>query len=459
MWDNGESLVVAVSGGQDSLALLHSLHLLRARWGLTLHVAHFNHSLRGAEADEDARLVAELAEQWSIPCTIGKGDVAGAAKRTHCSVHEAAREQRHRFLETVSREIGAGKIALGHTLDDRIETVLMNLLRGAGVDGLAGIPPVSCQRVRPLIEVSREETEAYCRRHELSFRTDPSNQSLRYTRSRIRQELLPLLAAYYNSGVRSSLARLAILAADDSAFLDAEARARFDRATANIDHGRVVLRVAALREEQVAMQRRIVRLAVESACGTLQHLDFETTEALLLGILGASKQKRFKFTLAPGHTTVESDGEWAVWLRVEPPSSSLPIGRRLEIPGVTEVASWGVCIEAEVVSTGDPTGMDSCTALIDRDAVRGELFVRNRQPGDRLQPLGMTGTRKVQDILTDRKVPRAERDRVPIVADQEGIVWVAGHTLADRVRVTPRTREALKLKLTSHPASFRPAES
>lgn len=446
MWPDGAMVVVAVSGGQDSLALLHALNHLRQRWRLNLQAAHFNHNLRGEESDDDARLVASLSERWSIPCTVGCGDVAAAARRTHRSIHEAARDLRHRFLADVARDAASSRIALGHTLDDRIETVLLNILRGTGIDGLEGMAHVNGERVRPLLDVSRADTGAYCKQFDLPFRSDPSNISVAYSRTRVREELLPSLASYYNPGVRDALRRLSDLASEDAAFLREETAERFARAAVNIGAGRVVLSLPMLACESRAMQRRMVRAAIENVRGSLMDVDFATTESVLTWISETAIQRRFQLTLPPGDTRIVGNGDRLIIERMPPRLSALPVCRQLAIPGVTRVDSWGLEIVAEYVLEADPITA-SGAVIVPQGSIQGNLVVRNRRAGDRIQPLGMAGTRKVQDILVDRKVPREERDRVPIVEDEASILWVAGHVLSERARMGELAMPAVRLRM------------
>jgi tRNA(Ile)-lysidine synthase len=446
MWPPGATILVAVSGGQDSLALLHALLHLRERWQLKIHAAHFDHGLRGEESAADADAVAALARDWSVPFTLGSRDVAGAAKRLHSSVQETARNLRLNFLDQTAEKISADRIALGHTQDDRVESVLMNILRGAGIDGLRGMLPVSGDRVRPLIEVSRKETGDYCERHGLPVRVDPSNQSSKYTRNRIRHELLPMLEEEYNLSVRAALLRLAGLAEADSGFLQEEAGKWFDRAAANIEDGRVVLSLGTLQAAPLAMKRRVVRMALERVRGGIEGIEFGTIETVVGQLDREEQRSRFQLTVSPGDISIEIDGDNLVVRRLETPRSPLPVCVELTLDGVTEVPGWGL----EVAVTRD-AGTYSATGpecvLVDADAVKGRLVLRNRLPGDRLQPMGMSGTRKVQDILVDRKVPTMLRDQIPIVADEEGILWVAGHALAERARITPAATEAMRIEI------------
>ena len=227
MFAPGQTVLVGVSGGQDSVALLHALAGLRAVFGLRVVAAHLNHGFRGAEADADADYVAELADSLSVPCHVKRIDVPALRKRRHCSAQEAARTARHDFLQAIAGRENAERIALGHTQDDRIETALLNLLRGTGPEGLQGFPPSAPPIVRPLYDVRRMETGAYCATQNLHPRRDSSNEKTDYRRNHIRLELLPLLASYYNLNVSDTVLRMSELVTADNALLDAMATGAF----------------------------------------------------------------------------------------------------------------------------------------------------------------------------------------------------------------------------------------
>jgi len=238
----GGIVVVAVSGGADSVCLLHLLARCQEKLDIKLHVAHLNHQLRGAESEADARYVVDLADCLDVPCTMAERDVAAYKAERGCSTEEAARELRYDFLAEVADDVGASRVAIGHTRDDQVETILMHILRGAGTSGLRGLEPCSpipCRSyqpsaishqimaIRPLLDVTREETMHYCREHHLEPRIDSSNLSLSFLRNRLRLELLPLLREY-NPNVDQALLRLAEIARDDIAFIEQQALQLWD---------------------------------------------------------------------------------------------------------------------------------------------------------------------------------------------------------------------------------------
>jgi tRNA(Ile)-lysidine synthase len=450
-------ILAAVSGGQDSCALLHALHSLKVDLSIELHAAHLHHGIRGEEADQDAESVTQLCGQLGVRLSVEKADVHAFAKQRRISIQEAAREVRHAYLQRVAQQIGASRIALGHTRDDQVETVLLNILRGTGIEGLQGLAPVSGNKIRPLLYVFRQETAEYCRQHGIAFREDSSNRSLRYRRNRVRTELLPKLETYYNPEVRSALLRLSDIAALENDYLQACAQQRYKQVCLRDTEDQIVLSVERLCDEHLAIQRRIVRLAIQRIRGGLHEIEFACIERCVRAMEAAAQSGAVTgFTLPGQDIGVKIDSKRICLTRRAELSPVPTIYRQLRLPGETRIEEWGLTIRCQELSAdhGIPLKVPGQTALMDRDALRPPLIVRSRQIGDVIAPLGMQGRhRKLQDIFTDRKVPLSRRDRIPVIADSQGIVWVAGCVLSERVKVHRDTSRILKIECLSDPQS------
>lgn len=451
----GETVVVAVSGGPDSVCLLGLLVELQAELALRLHVAHLNHGLRGAAAEDDARYVAELAARLGLAATSGRRDVLAYRKRQRLSLEEAAREVRYIFLADVAAAQGAAAVAAGHTAADQVETLLMHLVRGTGLAGLRGMAPRSVLRlpdgrrlavVRPLLAIERAATERYCRERNLDPRLDATNEARELLRNRVRQELVPLLERF-NPSFGAALLRLAQTAGDELAFVDGQA----ERAWADLAHaveGSVVLRAGPLRQLHPALQRHLLRRAVREVRGDLTDLaavHVEYMRALLARPAGTQIDLPHDMVFA-----VEYD---AYRLSAGEPASPLPplAGEYgLAVPGTTLLPGWRV--RASLLPRSQvqlPTG-EPWRACLDFARVGPDLAVRPRRPGDRFQPLGMAGTKRLQDFMVDARIPRRWRDRVPIVATPAQIVWVAGWRIDERARVMPTTETVLCLEFATN---------
>lgn len=436
----GSKVLVAVSGGADSTALLHVLARLSAeRQDFTLEVAHLDHGLRGEQSAGDARFVAEMTRGLGLACHLERLS-AGSLKRRGVSPQEAAREARLAFLERVAEDVGAARIALGHTADDRAEETLMRLLSGAGARGLSGMRPRRGRFIRPLIECRRAEVEEWLRAQGLAWREDASNLSADYLRNRIRHELLPHLEAAYNPNLRESLLRQADLLGDEDDLLEGLALVRLEE-MARFEPGVVALPAAALAEEHPAMQRRVLRLACQRLAGSLRGVGFRHIEALRS--LAASRSPSAGALSLPGGLRAER--RYAELLLRRAASAPRDWELALPGPGRYQLPETGACLTLRL--TGD--GRED-EALFDAAQVRWPLTVRGPRRGDRFQPRGMKGTKAVFRLLSDAKVPRAERWRVPILVSAGNIIWVGGLRCAEHGR--PR-EGGLKLAASLEPAA------
>lgn len=445
----GDRALVAVSGGPDSLSLLHVLWTEREARGLCgVEAAHLDHGLRGDESAGEAAWVAAWCAERGIPCHAGLADVAGLARAGKVSKQQAARTARYAFLEEVAARIGAAKIATGHTRDDQVETVLMNVLRGTGLDGLRGIPARRGLFVRPLLDVSRAEIEDYCAANGLEPRRDPSNLSPdAYTRNRLRLELLPLLAHEYNPAVAEALGRLSEIAARDADYLQTQAEAALADVTWERDIFRLVLDRPALARLHPALLRHVFRKAIVGLRGTGEGITFEHVEQACQAV-AAPAPRAFLLNLPSPPCTVRVTDETLTLTLANVPASVADVAVPLPVPGAAALPGTDWIVHASF--TTHPGAV-----TLNADAISGQaLTLRNWRQGDRVDPLGMGGRhKKVSDIFTDAKVPRAERHTIPIVADTAGILWVVGHCVAERVKVTPATVRRLYLAATSRPAT------
>ena len=442
----GDTLVVGVSGGPDSLALLDLLHRLSGSIGVSFHVAHLDHRLRAASAD-DARFVLSLAESLGCLATIEATDVAQLARERRLGVEEAARLARYSFFARVVAATGASAVALGHNADDQVETILLALLRGAGPGGLRGMRTLSTRHVeelgelrvlRPLLDVTRAEIEGYLRERGIEPRRDSTNAETSFRRNRVRHELLPALRAY-NPRVGEAVLRLGRLANADEEYLDGRV-AELWPAVAEEGTGAMRLRRGALSTLPASLLGRLLRRAFAGLLGDSRELEaahVEAAQALL------SSERTGGALDWPRGVSVRLDYEWLIVERPDKAAAELAlpdVGIELAMPGITCLPT-GDRIVARL--TGMPcrwedTGRDH--ADLDLDLAGTRLTARRRRPGDRIVPLGMRGEKKVQDLLVDAKVPRAARDHVPIVEGPAGIVWVAGVRVDERYRVEPGTK-------------------
>lgn len=444
----GEVVVLAVSGGVDSMAMLHLLLHLRTRYHGSLHVAHLNHDLRGTESAETARFVRSQCEAHQVPVTITTADGKVLRDRRAGSLQAAARDLRYRFLEQVADEQGAGKIALGHHRDDQAETVLMNLLRGSGVKGIGGIPPVRGRIIRPLIDCSREEIERYVRKERIPYAEDSSNRVLAYSRNRIRLELLPELAKRYNPRVVHSLANAATILEAEDALLNDMADRELRAVLVSRSREEFVLSIPPMTTLLSALRWRIIRRSAEELRAGRPGLTFQHTLAIdrLLMTKGAKGAIH-----APGGLRARRAGNSLV-LSVRQDDkrddiSSVPI----TVPGLTAIPASSLSLRSELLEewAASDLAADGWTALLDADRTGMELYVRGWKEGDRFVPLGMAGRKKLQDFFTDAKVPCDQRRSVPLVTAGGQIVWVVGFRVDERFKATNSTQRILRIRAST----------
>jgi tRNA(Ile)-lysidine synthase len=443
LWQPSTRIVAAVSGGSDSVALLRLLHDEHHRGGLTLDaVAHLHHGIRGEDADGDDEFCRALAAALDVPYVSARVDVPASARERGTSIEVAARDARHRFLEEVRRARRADRIATAHTADDQAETVVLRLVRGAGLHGLAAIAPQRGALIRPLLEMTRAELREYLRTLGQAWREDATNRDVSQPRNRIRHELLPFLEAHFNPRVREALARFADHARLDDDLLNREAAAAAVTAFGrDADSVRIDPRAVAALPEAIA--RRVLRSAIAGIAAT--DPGFAEVERLADVVAG-----RTAATELCG-LRVEHSGRFVVLVSSSAPALPMvPFRLDLSIPGSLVWAAGGWALDAEgPIPRGTGSAAHSPDQVeIDAAGLGPSVVVRQREPGDRIRPLGMTGRKKLQDVLVDRKVPAERRDLVPIVTDRTGrLIWVAGHVLADEFRVSSDTNAVVILKL------------
>jgi tRNA(Ile)-lysidine synthase len=449
----GSRVLVALSGGADSVALLHLIRDLDARGDLTLAgAAHLNHLLRGADAEADEAFCAALAARLEIPFLAGRVDVAALARQEKRSVEDAARRARYTFLEDAADRVSADAIAIAHTRDDQAETFLLRVLRGSGTRGLGGIRPRVGRVIRPLLDVDRAELRQFLAERAEPYREDRSNDDVTILRNRVRHELLPLLESRFSPGITDVLAREATLAQQDEDFLCRQAIESARRIVlTSEDNGDEGLRIdaRALRSTHRALGSRVAHDVLCRLAGA-RSVSFDHVERLLA--LAELEVGDGVLCLPGQHAVRQGD---VILLRPGRPARRVEANSftfLLSIPGEVQSLPHGWAIAAELSSMGAPADKRLSArgkeVAIAAGAVALPLGIRNRRPGDRFHPLGAPGGRKLQDFMVDRKVPRTERDTLPLVVDAlDRIVWVVGQSVGEGFRVLDPSQGVIFLKV------------
>ena len=448
----GHTIVVAVSGGLDSMALFDALMSLREELNLTLYGTHLDHGLRGQHSRDDARFVRKLFFESGIDATVEEADVAEYQRINRLSLEEAARDVRYAFLAKVMIQQRAAAVAVGHTADDQAESILMHLVRGTGLTGLRGMQPLTQRAsgnmnlkiIRPLLEVSRANTVAYCSTMDLKPRHDVTNDVTNMTRNRVRAELLPMLETY-NPLVKQALIRLSRNTSVDLDFISRQVDAVWDR-TCKTDGGSLRINLKAYRELHPSLQQHLFRRAILRLKGDLTDVEQKHLEAMSVLAQGSAGKGLdlpgdIRFQVGYDEATVTSSAKAQ---QASSSAGTLKECRRLSDLGGTELTDWHVDISLATEATAVQD--NAFVTYLSPAALRDEVWVRSRIPGDRFQPMGMLHQKKLQDFMVDSKIPREQRDDVPLLITPRGIAWVVGWRVAEWAKARDTDTKLLKVR-------------
>jgi tRNA(Ile)-lysidine synthase len=446
----GQRVGVAVSGGPDSVLLLHFMRDSASEWGITLAVVHFNHHLRGAESDADERFVRNLADSIGIAFIRGEADVARVAREKKRNLEATARELRYRFFFSLVDQGRLDKVVTAHTANDQAETVLMRLLRGTGTRGLSGIHPLLEGKVaRPFLELTRAEITREIETRQLEYRLDSSNLDSRLRRNKVRQELLPLLERQFNPAIIPLLKNHADRARDEEAFLEQQARER-SRPWRLREGAEEKISVPALRGFAPAIQRRVLRQMLQSVCPGLRGVAYAHIEGLLRFATSAQSGRSLDL---PGGAVARKEFDWLI-LGSQPISGgddayAYPV----EVPGEVAVPALGSTFGFKIVELqGLPEEYNGVAAgAIDAQKLAGRLLLRNWRAGDHFWPLGSRKLRKLKELFRQRNIPRSQRKLWPVLECGEQIVWVRGFPTAASVVASPGCRAILLIEEARSP--------
>ncbi len=428
----GEKIILGVSGGADSMALLDLFVRIKDKWELELFIVHINHGLRGKEAEADANLVKEYCAKKSIPFFLEMVDVTKEAIHRKKSFEETGREVRYESFEKYRKKYNAHKIAVAHNQNDQAETMLMRFIRGSAIDGLAGMSIYTKPYIiRPLISFSRDDIEMYCQKHNITFATDATNYDVKYTRNRIRNVLIPEITTNFNPNIIKALANKSDIFRNDADFINHQFEDIYKSAPIDTYHRGFCLSLDYFNELHPSMQSRFIRKIVDVEGSGLR----DVSSGIVIEVL--------KLVNAGRHG-----------------AKKIISGIEFEIS--YDKLIWNVCSHNQLLSdTFDNLNSNELVAnkknlyegiyieKIDADKIEGDLddlYIRFRQAGDKFNPLGMKGEKKLKDFFIDEKVPRSKRDCIPLICDEKGIIWVVGYRISNRVRISKTTNKVLQLE-------------
>ncbi len=440
-----DTIIVGVSGGADSIALLHILTRLASDFSFKLAAAHLNHMLRGDDAEKDEEHVTLTCQKWGVTCFTKRADVGALAEKWRISEEEAGRKARYEFFHELMKDIKADKLALAHHRDDKVETIFHNIIRGTGTHGLKGINYVRDGFViRPLLDATKEEILHYCKEQNLSFRKDLSNNNLSYTRNRLRHGLIPFIQDNFNPNIAKTILRMSEVIGEEDEYLEQYCRElltallSFEKNKAKVDLDR-------FNSLHLALKRRLLRMVImgfmdEFSCIELVHID-----NIISMLRNARQEASFRL---PGKISVTKRYGYANISADSKEVSIKPFEYALTIPGSVFIHEANVRISA-VFKEKSQISSEKNPIHIEADNLDSSLVVRNRKTGDRFKPLGMSSEKKLKEFFIDWKVPREERDLIPLITDSQNVIWVTGYQINEDYKVTDRTIRVLEIRIDS----------
>lgn len=442
--DKGDRILVALSGGADSVCLLHCLKKLEEQYDVKIYAAHLNHKIRGIDAQRDAMYAAKLCDSMDITFFVKAVDVPSYAKEHKLTMEEAARKVRYEMLFEIKDRIRADKIAVAHNLDDQVETVMMRLLRGSGTHGLKGMDYKREDGIiRPLMDVMKADIISYCEVNRLQPCIDKTNFESEYTRNNIRLNLIPYIEKEFSPTIKTMLSRMANILREDNSFLEEQSQRVFFR-DADIAQEHVKLQVDDLKMLHPAIVKRVLRLAIKQIMLSLEGIENVHIEDILSLI--SSEKTRAMLNLPKGLIVYKRPE--GIFFTRKPIQQELTSYQYVLTPGENiYISEVQMKVESKLLTK------EKCMALpignmmkaFDIDKIKGDLVIRNRQDGDKMRPMGLGGTKKLKDIFIDLKIPREKRDSIPIVCDEQGILWIVGYKISEDYKIDENTQNVLRI--------------
>ena len=448
--DEKDVIVIGLSGGPDSVCLLHILTTIRCSMGIEIIAVHVNHMLRGEESDEDETYVKELCDRLEVPLKVFKIDISKISKERGLSLEEAGREERYKLFDLIANSVAANKIAVAHNKNDQAETVLMNIIRGTGLDGLRGMDFSREKIIRPLLGIEREEIEKYCIKHGLNPRTDSSNLECVYTRNRIRLNLIPYIQKLFNIDIVHNINKMSGLLKDDSDYIEHCMNGLLSKSLAGSENGEVLLNLKFLNNCHIAAKKRIIRKFIKQVKGNIRGIENIHIE----NVIDMIENGRVSTELhLPGGIRVSRSYNTLKIYTYSKEPCLVDFSIRINIPGKTIITELGKYIEASVIDDfsleelGSANNNNSSTTqFFDYELVCKGINLRRRRVGDIFKPFRSSGTKKLKEYFIDSKIPKEDRDRIPLVTLESEVIWIIGYKISDKFKLTENTKRVLKLE-------------
>ena len=441
MIEMNDRIVVGVSGGPDSMCMLHILLRLKERYNLSIYGAHLNHQFRGEEADKDALYVRDICHKWGVPVFLKVFDVPAYAKELGLSAEDAGRIIRYRLYDEVDIEVGGTKIAVAHNLNDHIETIFMNLIRGSGLDGLVGIEATRDKIIRPLINTDRKDIEMYCEENGILARIDKTNLEPVYGRNKVRLELIPYIENNLNPNIMNTINRFSNIIYEEIDYLEIVSQNAFTDA-AKCFTNVIKYSIIKLQDFHIALKRRVIRAGLEKLPGGLKDIEYKHVEKII-AILNC---KTGTAVVLPNNLIAYISYNELI-LKRNIKEEYKKIYHKLEPDTENHLSNMIICVKSLNADEVPALKFKADEVYIDRSRVKENLVIRNRSSGDTFSPIGFKGSKKLKDYFIDEKIPKEERDNVELIADGKEIVWIVGKRLSENYKITDSTKDVLKLNI------------
>ncbi|NLA13698.1 MAG: tRNA lysidine(34) synthetase TilS [Tissierellia bacterium] len=441
----GENILIALSGGPDSVFLFHNLRRLRETLSFNLYASHINHMYRGKDAMHDEEFVRNLCDKYGIKLFVKRKNATEYAKELKVTEEEAGRVLRYNFFKENLREIGEGKVALAHNLNDQAETVLQRIIRGTGIDGLSAMSFQKDNLIRPMLNISRYEIMNYLHENNYEYCIDITNTQDIYGRNKIRLNLIPYLEQNFNPNIQSSLYRMSEAMERDKKIIEKYIESKFSEALKEKSDMRIVLDLNLLKALDIGEIGRIIRRGIEELKGNTVNIEMKHIDSAINLISSGKTGKRINLT--DGFTVEISYNNFIVNKTVEkvPDFEYNIVLNRLNY--IEEINKTLVVTIEDIEDMSEVNIKDKDIVSIDYNLIKGSLVARNRRPGDSMIPCGMMGSKKIKDIFIDLKIPKEERDTKLIIADDENIIWLEGYRINDKYKVSAATKKILNISL------------
>ncbi|WP_102399467.1 tRNA lysidine(34) synthetase TilS [Haloimpatiens massiliensis] len=443
MFKKGDKVIVGVSGGPDSMCLLHMLYLLKEKLHIEIVVAHINHCLRGNEADDDERYVKEYCKKINVQYYSKRIDINSIALEQNISCETAGRDARYNFFYELKNKLVAQKIAVAHNANDQAETVLMRIMRGTGLAGAVGIKPIRDGIVvRPIIKLTRKEIESYCNDNKINARIDKTNFESIYSRNKVRLELIPYIEKNFNNDIVSTINRFANILFKDNEYIDLVASDKY-KEYCTLEYGKIIVRKELFKEHE-AILSRVIRIALKKLKGNLYNLETKHIYDIIHIQKGCTGKK---INLPENLVATNNYGDIHMYVNISTVNKEKK-ELTLEMDKKYLIKEKNLYLKIEIQTKEEEYNLkgNNFTKYFDYEKVKGEITYRYRRQGDKFQPIGMRGTKKLKDIFMDLKVPKEERDEIPLICFGDEIAWVWGYRISEKFKIDKNTKKILKIQ-------------